>query len=304
MPDRTRHLLAILAAVALLGLAGCGSDDGAGGDGKLSSRLVDFSQKPPFVNALDVDPADGSFLLTTNKGFWRIDKEGETVRKQRSTVRAGSAASPVGTFLYAMFTGPGKLIGSGHPDDQRSKLPQFLGVLRSDDNGRTWQVVSRLGDADLHSARIAHGRMYAFDAVLGAMLISRDQGETFTERFTPKGLVIDFVVDPEDPEYLLAATEDQLFRSEDEARRWRPLLSAEGIRLAWPAAGALYRADKDGTFQKSDDRGESWDQLSRLEGEPYKIKAMDAEHLFVALSDGTIVESTDGGRGWETVFEP
>ena len=41
-----------------------------------------------------------------------------------------------------------------------------------------------------------------------------------------------------------------------------------------------------------------------MDGEPYKFKAVDDQHLYLALSDGTIVETTDGGRGWEAVFEP
>src|SRR3712207_6174851 len=106
MPSRHRLLALLTGLCVALGAAACGSD-GGDADGKRSDRLVDFKQKPPYVNALDVDPADKSFLLTTNKGFWRIDKDGKTVRRQRSTVSVGTASSPVGTFLYAMYTEPG-----------------------------------------------------------------------------------------------------------------------------------------------------------------------------------------------------
>ena len=64
-------------ALASLLLAGCGGEQAGGGARKAtrSDRLVDFSKKPPFVNALDIDPASNEFLLTTNRGFWRIDSE-------------------------------------------------------------------------------------------------------------------------------------------------------------------------------------------------------------------------------------
>jgi photosystem II stability/assembly factor-like uncharacterized protein len=295
--------LALLAAAALV-LAGCGGD--AGGQEqhvKRSPRLVDFSKKPPFVNALDIEPGSKDFLLTTNRGFWRIGRESGKVQRLRGTIAAGGKQSTLGTFLFVLPAGPGRLIGSGHPD-QQGTLPSFLGFIESDDSGKTWKVVSRLGDADLHKIVLRHDKMYAFDAVLSAMLISTDGGRSFEEHFTPRGLIIDFEVDPEDPEYLVAANEDELFRSEDSGERWRPLTTGKGIRLAWPAPGALYRAGKDGVVYRSEDRGQSWRQVGEVDGEPYKFKAIGPEELYLALSDGTIVHTTDGAKTWDTVFTP
>ena len=48
----------------------------------------------------------------------------------------------------------------------------------------------------------------------------------------------------------------------------------------------------------------SWEPVGRVPGEPYKFKAMDAEHLYLALSDGTITETRDGGARWEAAFRP
>ena len=150
-----------------------------------------------------------------------------------------------------------------------------------------------------------HGKMFAFDAVLGAMLISDDEGKTFAERFTPRGLVIDFVVDPSDEDYLLAATEDELFRSEDQGNDWRPITSGTRVRLAWPETGKLYRADQDGTVLLSSNRGDTFSPISKVQGEPYKFKTTDdSDHLYLALSDGTILETTDGAKNWKAIFTP
>ena len=286
--------------VGLLAVAGCGSDEG-GGEG-LSDRLVDFSKQPPYVNSLERDPESGEFLLTTNRGFFRIDPETEEARRQRGTISADGESSTIGTFLELKYAQAGGLIGSGHPD-QRT-LPQYLGFIRSADDGRTWQVVSRLGTADLHKIIEKHGRLYAWDAVLSALLISDDGGRTFEEHFTPRGLIIDFEVDPGDPSRVVAATDDQLFRSEDDGEGWRPLLAAEGVRLAWPEADRLYRADKDGTVYRSADGGDSWEAAGTVEGEPYKIEPVSGDELYIALSDGTIAHTSDGGAGWEYVFRP
>jgi len=292
-----------VAVVALLILAGCGSEDGSSRPPGRSDRLVDFSKKPPYVNALDVDPATGDFLLTTNRGFFRIAAKTRKVERVRGTITVRKASSTVGTFLELVSTGPGRLLGSGHPDESGA-LPPFLGLIASADGGRSWKSVSRLGEADFHKVVLKHDRFYGFDAVLGAMLISKDGGRRFVERFTPPGLVIDFEVDPEDPDHLLAATENRLVRSTDGGERWRPVDTGDAIRLVWPAPDALYRAQRDGTIERSRDGGAQWDLVGKVRGEPYKFKALGPEKLRLALSDGTIVATEDGGKKWKTAFRP
>jgi hypothetical protein len=264
---------------------------------------VDFTKKPPYVNTLDVDPRTGDFLLTTNRGFWRIAKDGSTVTPVEGTVSDGAKTSPVGTFLEIRSAGPGQLLGSGHPD-VAGDLPSFLGLLRSADGGKTWTVVSRLGDADLHKIVLRHDRLYAFDAVLSAMVISRDGGRTFEEEFTPRGLIIDFEVDPAGPERIVASTEKELFRTEDGGRSWRPLSRADGIRLAWTEPDALYRADADGSVKISEDAGTRWRDVGRVGGEPYELHATGPHTLLLVLSDGSILETTDGGAAWRDRFRP
>lgn len=298
----------VIALLLVLASAGCGSDGGNGGGGGDaaggSEVLVDFAMDPPWVTALDLDPATGDLLLGTNRGFWRVDPRDGSLSRIEGTIRAGGQTDTVGTFLEVETLDEKRWVGSGHPDNQNT-LPQFLGLIESTDAGRTWKVVSRLGDADLHKIVEAHGKLYAFDAVLGAMLISEDGGKTFEERFTPRGLVADFVVDPEDPDYILAATDDQLHRTEDGGQRWRPVFSAVGMRLAWPEPGRIVRADQDGTVHESTDRGASFSLIGKVEDDPYKLETTDdPDHLYMASAEGAILETRDGGRTWRSVFRP
>ena len=117
------------------------------------------------MNTLDIDPATKDFLLTTNRGFWRISSDGKTVTPVKGTVSAEGKSSPVGTFLEIRSNGPGKLLGSG-PPGRAGTLPNYLGLLRSDDAGKTWTAISRLADADLHKIVLRHDKLYAFDAIL------------------------------------------------------------------------------------------------------------------------------------------
>jgi hypothetical protein len=283
-----------------IGAAGCG--DSSSGDAGRSDRLVDFSKRPPFVNSLERDEESGEFLLTTNRGFFRVNPEDDSVRRVRGRIEAGGKSATVGTFLELNLDPDGQLVGSGHPD-QRT-LPQYLGYLRSDDGGRNWRVVSRLGDADLHKIVFKHDRLYAWDAVLSALIVSEDGGRSFVEHFTPRGLIIDFEVDPEDPAHVLAATDEVLFRSEDEGDSWRPLVQSQGSRLAWPEPDRLYLAAKDGTVSRSEDGGDTFDEVGRVDGEPYVLDSVTGTELYMALSDGTILRSEDGGANWEEEFRP
>lgn len=294
-----RRAVSAAALLVALGGAGCGGSDESSAR---SERLVDLSKRPPYVNSLERDPDTGEFLLTTNRGFFRIDPDSDRVRRVRGTITAEGKRATVGTFLELNRDDSGELVGSGHPD-QRT-LPQFLGYLRSEDGGRSWRVVSRLGDADLHKIVFKHDRLYAWDAVLSAIIVSEDGGRSFAEHFTPRGLILDFEVDPDDPALIVASTDDQMFRSEDEGESWRPILREQGVRLAWPEPDRLYVATKDGRIQVSADGGDSFEDAGRVDGEPYVLNAPSGQELYLALSDGTILHTEDGGRGWEEEFRP
>ena len=124
---RRLALLAGVLAAAAVALAGCGDSSPAGP----STRLVDLSKKPPYVNALDIDPDSGDLLLTTNRGFFRIDREEGRAKRLRATISAKGKSSSVGTFLLITVTGPRTLIGSGHPDKQGACRPSSASYART-----------------------------------------------------------------------------------------------------------------------------------------------------------------------------
>jgi hypothetical protein len=297
------RVIAVLAAAAAL--AGCGTERTTGAaqpPPEESTALVDSTKQPPYVNDLAIDPQDpDAFLLTTNTGFYRV-ADGKATRIE-SVVRAEGREAPIGSFLELAVMPDGTLLGSGHPDS--GALPEFLGLIRSDDNGRTWESVSRLGDADFHKMIERHDRLYAWDAVLSALLVSRDRGETWEENFTPRGLVLDFEIDPDDPKVVVLSNEQQLFRTEDGGQTWRAGDQGQGIRLAWPEADRLVRIGVDGAVMHSSDSGRTWERVGEVgPAAPADFEAVSRDELYLALVDGSIVHTTDGGRSWESVFSP
>ena len=66
---------------------------------------------PPYVGALEVNPRDGSLLLATNAGLWRVSRDGQRTER----IRARMGKNDVSAGLALRFTGPDELVGSGHP---------------------------------------------------------------------------------------------------------------------------------------------------------------------------------------------
>jgi photosystem II stability/assembly factor-like uncharacterized protein len=269
----------------------------ATGCGSKTIRVVD-SSRGPHIAAFAVNPKDGSMLLATNRGLYAI--HGSKATPIRSEVKVKQETGRFGTNVSAFaFTGPDRLVGSGHPDSPT--LPGSLGLIESSDDGRSWSAVSRVGLSDLHVIKPQPGALVAFDTTLGATIVSRDGGKTWSERQTPASAVLDIAVDPSDPRYLIASTGKELSRSTDQGNTWKALGPAGRAELAWGGKG-LFRADHDGTVLTSKDRGRSWSRVGKLDGSPGKLVETSDGNLYVALDDGSIQRSENGGREWKTVF--
>ena len=200
------------------------------------------SRQAATVHSLAADPAGEGLLLGTNRGLYRID--GDTATRIPSRAETPDGPTPVGTFLA--FTADGdELLGSGHPD-RRGAVAPFLGLIRSADGGKTWTTVSRYEFSDLHVIQAIHDRIYAYDAVLTAFLVSDDGGRTWEERLGVPEPFIDFVVDPDDPDRIVASSNSTIYDSGDQGRSWRALTAAESARLSWAEPDSLFRADADG----------------------------------------------------------
>ncbi len=300
----------VVAAVAVSIITGCGSSGAGGQPGGValgapsrSNRLVDLRRGPPYVRAFAINPKDSSILLATNVGLYRISADGGTLEHLAGRVAAGRATGAYGRKVSAFAAlGPDRLIGSGHPDGA-GRLPGFLGVMKSVDGGRSWRSVARVGLSDLHVITVTNGTIYAFDTVLGGVIVSRDGGRTFDERSAPPGPVVDLAADPGDRRHLLASTPGAIFNSTDEGLTWRTSARASGAVLAW-SRDRLVRADVNGSVKTSPDRGHTWKEVGRLPASAGKLIEPSHGELYAALVDGSIDVSRDGGRTWRRLFRP
>ncbi|HTU15237.1 MAG TPA: hypothetical protein VMF31_08565 [Solirubrobacterales bacterium] len=289
----------IVAAVACLllagsafGLAGC-SDDGGSGEGR--SAAAPPSEDPGLihVHGLGVDPADGALFVASHTGLFRLpaDEDG-----------AERVADRYQDTMAFTIVGPNRFLGSGHPDAGED-LPPYLGLIESEDAGRSWEEVSLMGEVDFHLLAAAGDRIYGFGSAWGGtepiFLASEDGGETWSDRKVP-GPLQSLVVSPADPEKLVASSDRELLVSRDGGKRWESLRAAPGL-LAWPDRGELFRADAEGRIEVSRDEGRGWRKTGNLGDAPSAFGHGDGR-LFAATHQGSILESGDRGSSWDVRY--
>ena len=276
-PTRFQCLLAAIVATAAVVMAGCG-----GGGPSASAD----GPGPEHVHGLGINPADSALYIATHTGLFRMERGSESAK------RVGDRFQD--TMGFAVV-GPDHFLGSGHPD-LRDELPPLLGLIESRDAGRSWRPISLLGDADFHALRSSGDHVRGYDASGGRLMTSQDAGRSWTEHAPPEAL-IDVVVDPADPQRIVAAGASGLHMSGDGGRSWRAL-PGEAALLAWPVPDRLYAVGLDGDVRVSGDGGRSWSALEEVPGEPAAVTAPDTRTLIVALHDGAFVSTSDGGRTW------
>jgi hypothetical protein len=109
--------------------------------------------------------------------------------------------------------GPGRFLGSGHPDAQ-SDEPPLLGLVESRDAGKSWRPVALSGKADFHVLRAVGDSVVGYDSS-NNRLMRLGPDRTLTKLRTPRGTLIDLAVDPEDERHYVAAADTGIYESHD-----------------------------------------------------------------------------------------
>jgi photosystem II stability/assembly factor-like uncharacterized protein len=241
------------------------------------------------VHGLGLAPAGDGLLIATHNGLYRAAGNGSA---------AVQVSAEQQDFMGFAVADGDRLLASGHPAEGQD-LPGVVGLIESRDGGRTWQPVSLLGEADFHVLRAAGERVYGFDGVSGRFLASTDGGRTWQARELPAPM-FDLAIAPDDPERLVAATEDGLFTSTDAGRSWRPAGDAVGL-LAWAPSGRLFVVDAQAQVLSGAPGGRLSRQGTLPEPPVTFMAAEDA--LYAALADGSVLRSVDEGASWTAVAQ-
>lgn len=288
---RPRTLAAILVAVGLLAAllivpSVLDSDDS---EDATTTEARQQRSGLSHVHSLAVEPVDGTLLVASHSGLFRLGDSGlERIGENRQDLMGFGVA------------GPGDYVASGHPvGTQAGAAIRHLGLIRSRDGGRTWRNVSLGGQADLHILRARGPVMYAYDVAGNRFLVSTNGGRSWQQRRVPSDPIFDLAIDPSRPQRALAVFRDGLYGTTTGGRRWG-LLSRQLGYLAWPTQRELFLIDVTGTLFTSED-GVLWQPISTIRATPVAFTARSARELFVATQERTIRTSRDGGRTWQVL---
>lgn len=206
---------------------------------------------------------DGSLLVGTHTGLRSVGRDG----------RATNVGSGDNDLMgLTGVPGSSRLISSGHPGES-SDLANPLGLMSSQDGGRTWAAKSLTGEVDFHALATDGELIAGFDGLQG-IRTSRDGGTTWTQ-----GAAIAAAALAITPGSVWATTERGLQRSTDNARTFGVVDGAPMLRLiAAGQDGSLWGLDLQGSAWRSAD-GLSWERRGQV-GQVDAIAATDHNRAY------------------------
>jgi len=258
------------------------------------------------VHGLAVDPYDPARLyVATHDGLW--------VWRQPDGWQ-GRVGPVIDLMGFSAGAAPGELFSSGHPGPG-ARLPNPVGLIRSRDGGRSWEILSLAGEVDFHAMAVSPAgarRVYGFFYGDGLFYRSDDGGRTWSRLRVPalagpdRRGPLQLVAHPADPDTLLAAGEWGLLRSTDGGRTWETLLPGPVTAAAFvprdPRRVLAYALDAG--LLHSADGGRSWRPLGfRVEGRDavafFAVHPGDPGTVYAATFGAALLRSLDGGRTWQ-----
>lgn len=230
---------------------------------------------------------DDGLLVATHRGLMRLDNG--------SYRRIGDEVHD----LMAMTRDPrGDIVAGGHPDLRLEQYridgaPSFLGLIRSSDEGQTWEVVDMLGEVDFHAivtieaglvAGDSTGTVWRFDSARGALPVGSVPFD-----------INDLAVSPDDDTFVVASSYDgEVAVSVDGAQTWE--LEPEApqiIEVEWTATGLLGGTAEGALWSASSPT----DPFERAGDVPGEVEALlvDAGRVWAAVDGGQIYRRQGDG---------
>ena len=287
---KLRHCFALVVASAAAILAsGCGSSD---------TPTVASAGDLGHIHDLVLEP-NGNLLVASHTGLYRI----EAIDR---AVLVGDEQHD----LMAMAAQADTLIASGHPSLSLERYqvegrPPFLGLVRSNDSGQSWQIVDLLGDADFHALIPTDAGLFAAETTGRIWFLDETNGQ-----WSQLGEMEarDLAVNPADPTQQLATDYDEdVWASTDGAVTWDLLETAPALtEIEWVSPGRIVGITEDGTVWATDQVDGRWIQTASLDaGDEVETFYIDPNgSWWVTVHGGAIFHSTDAGATWDHAYDP
>ncbi len=239
------------------------------------------------VHAIEADARASTLLVGAHDGIYRLKDDGVLER-----------VSQVRHDFMALTTAPGGVLyASGHPAQGGN-----LGLLRSDDGGRTWAKVSdgMAGPVDFHQLAVSPSDARVLYGVFKGLQRSADGGQSWERIGEVPESLFHLAVSSVNPDRLYAATRQGLLRSDDRGRSWLPAHSAQAPATYVHAdAGRVVAFIVGQGLITQSETASDWEPLASPFGGQVPIDMEQVGERQVALTNALkLLNSRDGGSTW------
>jgi photosystem II stability/assembly factor-like uncharacterized protein len=253
-----------------------------------AARPVDLGDASTSVQGIAVDP---HFVYASAKGgrVYRSGDDGATWQH----IAGDSGTDALGVL-------------SAGADGELYGLPFFAAktLYRRKPGDDAWRITTLANGGFVAADPKTAGTAFLVDG--GAVLRTRDGGDTWqkvAELPPPLGHV---TIDPSDPRSVYAVGNRQLLRSSDGGDTWTSIASDTGgeIVVAPSNGNVLYRFAAGSALQRSDDRGTTWRTILQpvLAPDSVAVDPRDADSVWIGGLP--LMHSADGGATWQEVQPP
>ena len=230
-------------------------------------------------------------------------------------------ASPYGLFLITADGAAERISGDNrvlmelvvHPNlpstffssGYRSKTEK-LGVIRSDDAGRTWKRIATgaAGPVAFHAMAISVSDPSTLYGVDKDVQLSRDGGLTWNSVGPAPGDVFDIAVSAKDSATIFAATREGLMVSRNGGRSWLPAHSSKrpATMVNVTPSGRIYTFIYGLGLMMAREPSLNWKPVSKGFQDraliDMTIDRTNENNIMGVADTGTVMASSDGGRNW------
>jgi photosystem II stability/assembly factor-like uncharacterized protein len=251
----------------------------------VSGLFISPTNAQSFDSVMHIHSANafgGKVLLGTHNGLFEF--VGQNNMKPVGT-------EPFDTMGLASYGST--LFASGHPAPG-SKLPEPLGLLRSDDSGKSWKLISLQGKVDFHFLQAGKSELYGVDAQSGDLMYSANLGKSW--RSVGKNRFSDIAISNQKIERAYAVEKGKLLLSND-ALKTQTIIKTGFEVSAIESVGKILYAASGKDIYRSQDEGRSWKKLSSFKAAVSDITA--SEQIIAAIVGSEVLISRDKGKSFK-----
>jgi hypothetical protein len=153
----------------------------------------------------------------------------------------------------------------------------------------------------------SNGNMFACRQSLQGVLISSDEGNSWTQDTTINTSIHNIAIDETDNIYLGSRYGyPAIFKSSDYGNNWVVLCSLgfKVTALHVSKKGSIYAGGADGKFLSSVDSGKTWATSTITDKKIISITTASEETIFICTEYGPMFSSSDSGKTWIELIHP